>query len=374
MKKLIIGLILGLVVVGVLVGASMTRDSNDAYDVELQLYEGWNIIAGTIPEDGIASDSEIQASDIKVMWYYSPIQKKYLQVYPNTDWYNLQKDNDDFVLANAMWVYSEKSGTIKYSTLGDYLHFVNEVEYNSDKRKLYAGWNFVPITLGMTGKNLGEIKGSCNLETIVVWDNRGQVGGGDWDSGSENTLLSEDVIGLGIVIKVSSDCDFGSSSSSGGTSPPGLPVVGDVGCTDTDGGVNYDEKGETCNEVDCIVDVCTSMELRDDVVAEYYCDNNQRKSEVRSCDYKCEGGACITKPEQKCTDSDGGTDYNIKGKVITENIPGIEDYNEIEDRCFDSEKIMENYCGPGEGIYEGLEVAKVDIYECPNGCSDGACL
>ncbi len=144
-------------------------------------------------------------------------------------------------------------------------------------------------------------------------------------------------------------------------------------CTDSDGGKDYSVKGETCNEGDCRVDVCTSMPVSDNVVAEYYCEGNKRESVVGAfCDYKCEDGACIPEPEPKCTDSDGGMDYAVKGKVITENVPG--NSGEFEDKCLDSEELMENYCGAGQGYLEGLEVAKVTIYKCPNGCSSGACI
>ena len=47
---------------------------------------------------------------------------------------------------------------------------------------------------------------------------------------------------------------------------------------------------------------------------------------------------------------------------------------EFEDKCLDSEELMENYCGARQGYLEGLEVAKVTIYKCPNGCSNGACI
>ena len=155
----------------------------------------------------------------------------------------------------------------------------------------------------------------------------------------------------------------------------GSPSSKDPLCTDSDGGKNYNIKGETCNEVDCKVDACTSMPVRDNVVAEYYCEGNKRESLVGAfCDYKCEDGACIL-AEPKCTDTDGGIDYSVKGKVITENIPAPEAYSEFEDYCIDSEKIVENYCGPGQGMWEQFgEVAKADIYNCPNGCSDGACI
>ncbi len=82
MKGKIILLLSSMLLVGlaVFVSASMSWQGNGPnvpYKVELELNKGWNIIAGTLPEDGILSDSEIQASDIKAMWYYSPKTKEY---------------------------------------------------------------------------------------------------------------------------------------------------------------------------------------------------------------------------------------------------------------------------------------------------------
>ena len=187
----------------------------------------------------------------------------------------------------------------------------------------------------------------------------------DRESSSENIIADGGSSGGEAIVKVDNSLNEDSNEENS------LPE--NSFCTDSDGGKNYDVKGETCNEVDCGTDVCTSMPVSDNVLSEYYCEGNQRKSVVGAfCDYKCEDGACIPKPEPKCTDSDGGMDYSVKGKVIVENIIG--NSGEFEDECLDSERVMENYCGPGEGRYEGLEVAKATIYTCPNGCSNGVCI
>jgi len=71
-----------LVGLGVFVCATMIKDSNGVYEVTIDLEKGWNIVAGTMPEEGILASSEIQLSDIKAMWYYSPLTKSYSQLYP----------------------------------------------------------------------------------------------------------------------------------------------------------------------------------------------------------------------------------------------------------------------------------------------------
>ena len=192
---------------------------------------------------------------------------------------------------------------------------------------------------------------------------------------SENIVTNEKSTGGEAIVNGDEKINLeeNEDDSTNQDSNEGSPSSNNLFCTDSDGGKNYDEKGETCNEVDCRVDSCLKGVSGDfDLIAEYYCKNNQRESESRSCDYLCEEGACILKPKPKCTDTDEGIDYGIKGKVITENIPG--NSGEFEDKCLDSEELMENYCGSGEGYYEGLEVAKVTMYKCPNRCQDGVCI
>ncbi len=48
----------------------MTGGNDKPYNVEVSIERGWNIIAGILPNEAISSDSEIKASNIKVVWYY----------------------------------------------------------------------------------------------------------------------------------------------------------------------------------------------------------------------------------------------------------------------------------------------------------------
>jgi len=72
-KRIILPLTLVFLIgVTLLVSATINLNSfNGSYDVEIQVGEGWNIIAATLPTEGIAADSEIQLEDIKAAWLYT---------------------------------------------------------------------------------------------------------------------------------------------------------------------------------------------------------------------------------------------------------------------------------------------------------------
>jgi len=192
---------------------SMVKNSKGVYEAEVYLSEGWNLISGTIPEDGILPDSDVKLSNIKAVWYYSPLQKKYLQVHPNTNfnWDAIQQDDDDFVLTNAMFVYSDKAGLFKYSTLED---------YPSDGRQLYSGWNLVSMTPDMIEDSenpdltFEEIKGNCEVEKAYYFFD------GDWVL-FDMPEMDSTLLGKGMAIKVSQNCKLEKTGSS--TTPPSLP-------------------------------------------------------------------------------------------------------------------------------------------------------
>lgn len=62
-----------------------------------------------------------------------------------------------------------------------------------------------------------------------------------------------------------------------------------------------------------------------------------------------------------CADSDGGRDYYVKGKAKT----GTMDY--IYDKCLQNGRLEELYCDVDGRLNN-------EIYVCPNGCKDGACI
>src|SRR3989338_6223962 len=188
-------------------GGVMTGGNDSPYNVEINVIKGWNIIAGVLPERAIASDSQIKATDIKSVWYYAPNLKKYVQIYPNLDM-SAQID-DDVALTSAMWVYSDKSGVLKYNTLEDYMPL--------SMRELSAGYNFVTITPDMVNSNtasqgggslkMQDIIGNCHVEKSYLFDTENQ----EWVEFPIDEEFYSDFIGLGWVVKVTNDCNLGTS-------------------------------------------------------------------------------------------------------------------------------------------------------------------
>ncbi|MBI4155214.1 hypothetical protein HY498_03970 [Candidatus Woesearchaeota archaeon] len=71
-----------------------------------------------------------------------------------------------------------------------------------------------------------------------------------------------------------------------------------------------------------------------------------------------------------CTDSDGGLNYYVKGKIVLNNV------KEIVDQCSDAigsngPALIELYCDPFNKSGVGYSF---DEYNCPNGCLYGACI
>lgn len=221
------------------VAANSQQGLQDQITFEVELEQGWNLVAsgGSAHGPGISSDSQIQTSDLGAIFYYSPLQQKYLQIYPypttnsEQQQYSLIFDKEESLETNfqmesrAYWVYSNKEGTLKFTT-DDVLPM--------DERQLRAGWNFVSITSEMLDKNLGSIKGSCDIQKYAYWDN----GYMRWETSTPETLAEKLPVGAnvawdeivlfeqfqlgeGILFKVSSDCKMGSGGSP--INPPIIP-------------------------------------------------------------------------------------------------------------------------------------------------------
>ncbi len=150
------------------VSATMVLNSNGSYDVEVSIYEGWNIVAATLPEEGISEDSEIKLGDIKAAWLFttkfgelSP-SGEYVRAYPNPDLDRIHQNDDTEMIRNAMWIYSKNNGVLKYNTLENYKSL--------DDRLLYSGWNFAVID-PMVAKTLYEKNvGTCDIEKSYFYN------------------------------------------------------------------------------------------------------------------------------------------------------------------------------------------------------------
>ncbi|MFA6228535.1 MAG: DUF5684 domain-containing protein [Patescibacteria group bacterium] len=88
-----------------------------------------------------------------------------------------------------------------------------------------------------------------------------------------------------------------------------------------------------------------------------------------SCYVGCKDGACIEdSTPYTCTDTDGGTDYFVKGTVSAK---GNGEQATGADACTDKSTVSETSCGKNSS---GNYTIKITPYKCPNGCLNGACI
>jgi hypothetical protein len=114
-------------------------------------------------------------------------------------------------------------------------------------------------------------------------------------------------------------------------------------------------------------DICSTPSIEGyegaaDYIFEKFCDDDGHvHGEQSKCPNGCQDGACLKESGTKCTDSDGGKDYSVKGSV---SFGGTEH----EDSCmFNQDKfLVEAYC---ENNFQKLETV-----ECKDRCENGKCV
>ena len=225
-KKIILSISL-IVLIGLVVVSAVTSEITKS---EIRVEKGWNLVNLYVIEDifdvTLGNNENYQNYldnlGLKAAFVYDNKNKKYIRLYPNkeinkvNDFINNIQDPSEPII-DSMWVYMKESKTI---TFDEY-----DLSYNS--ASLVSSWNFISITPDMVGRSLNEIKGSCDIEKVYGWNNQEISGGGNWDSISLTYKFGENVVSRGILIKVSSNCNLGTSTD--GTNPPVLPS----GDTDT---------------------------------------------------------------------------------------------------------------------------------------------
>lgn len=138
----------------------------------------------------------------------------------------------------------------------------------------------------------------------------------------------------------------------------------EVACTDSDNGKNYYVKGITENATDYFIDFCLYQGGAQMVLFEGYCDNGKVMETSFTCPYGCSEGKCNGEEgiTYTCTDTDDGKNYYEKGKVVAGNF-----YREDFCSSYEENELFEWYCGENNKF-------EFEVYECPYGCKDGACL
>jgi len=236
-------------ITGTLNANNLAVENRQVYKLELRVTKGWNLIPALrtealrkketgkqlyrdesgnliVESQQILPESEIKGANIKALFYYSPSQRKYfdlnadangafesaakdlvaLGVNPDDEqnkWYN-------YLQTSAVWFYSDTSGVLVYEMMGF------PMKELMNKRKLLAGWNLIVITPEMEGKSNQDVLGDCVVEKAYFFDNdlKKWMGGNK----SDNRLWKSPSVGY--AIKVSKNCQLGSSKEEIAPLPP----------------------------------------------------------------------------------------------------------------------------------------------------------
>ncbi len=337
--------------------------------------EGWNLVNGFFnPKRIINYESEILEDNIKAVYLLKQPSKEYVRLYPEPEYDKLEDIRDSDYKQTAQWVFSNKNGKLVY---------LAESPSPLKTNPLHKGWNLLGITYAMYDKypdgsfTLNSIKGSCDIEEIYLYS------GSEW----ENDLVDEmdrsfdnSILMNGFAVKVLDYCWMGLDIE--------MTTEGAV-CIDSEEGSVISETGEITYTVfgtfgtdeSEYVDVCIGGTLN-----EYYCEGNALKQEIISCGEEsvCRDGRCIEGDDSLpfCVDSDGGRDFDVKGKISG-------NFHD-EDGCYNYDLgwdvyacsgetcgVHEYYCcaaGSGNGCEEDHDSRLETFSKCSNGCEDGACL
>jgi len=184
-----------------------TTTTADFTEQSFKFVKGWNLVQGVMNPEWIQKNSNY----IKAIFIFNPKTKEYVRFYPNPENNKIGETNyrwEHFATIGATWVYSEKEFTSNYWKFED---------FPLDSTYLFAGWNFVGITSKITGKSIDNIKGDCSIEKVFFWS----APANKWFEFSFSEIIDREYTGTGLVLKVSSDCNLGTSKDI--TAPPAIP-------------------------------------------------------------------------------------------------------------------------------------------------------
>lgn len=208
--------------IGLAVFVVAQSNDEDQISVSSNVEEGWNLVSNGIWAINPSQDSKIKIEDISAIYFYDSKDREYKRIYPlGALTHEEEEEVEDKIMkenAPAAWIYSKKSGNLKFMT---------DDVYPISQRPLYAGWNLVSITPSFvadnTLKSLDYMKGSCNILNAYFWnpENKKWIDIPLTEDLGDVLYYYDRLTGYGIVIKVSSDCTLGTSEAT--TSPPTIP-------------------------------------------------------------------------------------------------------------------------------------------------------
>jgi len=252
--------------------------------------KGWNLIHG-FPNPDWLSGGDIEKNNIKAIYGLNPISVEYARFYPNPESDKIGGSNfawSESIKMNAFWVYSNKGGRSKITTLEPLA--LNKVQ-------LLKGWNFVGIVPEMEDSRFEDYAGTCDVNKIYTWSGINQR----WSSHPNPLAIYFERydVGNGFLVKVSSDCSLGEVAEAEDeiiAPPPGIPggETNVIRCSENDGGKDYNKMGvSTGSKIGSTQTTWTDNCATSVILVEYYCSEDNVESTSYSCPNGCQNGACI---------------------------------------------------------------------------------
>jgi hypothetical protein len=176
----------------------LPSEQERAYEGVLEMKPGWNLMSSFLTTDEVSiTQNNCAADNIVTGFYFNPSEKNYRSALGG-DLPVRIKDYEANGKLNSMWIKSTDSCSIQYR--------VNNPDnwVNQRDGRLAKGWNLLGVVPDMVGRNLNDMRGSCQINRAQGWnpDTKG------WEN-VRNTRFSSPAIGHGFAINVAADCVLG---------------------------------------------------------------------------------------------------------------------------------------------------------------------
>lgn len=160
--------------------------------IMIRLYPGWNLIS--LPGKGELSPGDCTNGNLYGFVYLE-----------ETGHYETIAEAEEEIGSDALWGHVSKNAFWAYSYEKCTMSLLPEKATLSSEISLKQGWNYVPITKDMEGKELSAVSGGCAIARAYYWDGFSQ----SWKAIGEYDRLSIEGDQRGIAIDSNGFCTLG---------------------------------------------------------------------------------------------------------------------------------------------------------------------
>lgn len=166
-------------------------------NILIRLYPGWNLIS--LPGKGELSPGDCTSGNLYGFVYLEE-KGKYATI----------ADAEDEMGSDALWGYVSKNAFWAYSYEKCSMSLLPEKATLGSEISLKPGWNYVPITKDMEGKEFLAISGGCGITRAYYWDGSSQ----SWANIGDHSTLSIKGEQRGMAIDSAGFCNLGQAPPS----------------------------------------------------------------------------------------------------------------------------------------------------------------